>query len=88
MWRTTEPWWAEPSDEAVTPKVRARFYHQEYLLRVAPDAFRRAAIGAAPQASTDPGKGINRWKIALRGRQERRMRERIERELAELLATR
>lgn len=85
-WRTRLPW-LESSEGARTPRMRGRLYHQEYLSRVTPEAFRRSATGAAPGMGTDPGKALNRLRSAWRGRQERLMRERVARELATVLAS-
>lgn len=82
-WRTTVPW-AESSDAARTPRVRRHLYHQEYLSRVTPEAFRRSALGAAPQITWDPGTAIDRFLRAWRTRQERRTSERVDRERAYL----
>ncbi len=84
-WRTKLPW-LESSEGARTPRMRGRLYHQEYLSRVTPEPFRRSATGAAPGMGTDPGKALNRLRSARRGRQERLMRERVEEELAAMLA--
>jgi len=79
-WRTNVPW-VDSQDAVRTPRVRGRLYHQEYLSRVTPEAFRRSALGAAPQVTADPGTAIDRFLRVWRARQERRMSERVEREL-------
>ncbi len=83
-WRTKLPW-EESSEKATTPTMRGRLYHQEYLSRVTPEAFRRSAMGTAPQLSADPGKVLHRLASGWRGRQQRRMEQQVERELAALL---
>jgi len=86
-WRTKLPW-MESSEEATTPRLRGRLYHQEYLSRVTPEGFRRSAMNAAPGMSTDPGRVLHGVRTAWRGRQERLLRESVEKELAALLVNR
>jgi hypothetical protein len=60
-------------------------YHQEFLSVVTPEAFRASTFNAGG-VSVDPGTMFGGLKSAWRSWQERRARERIEREVAELRA--
>lgn len=86
---TLPPPWYE-SDPAVGRFRRpGTLYHQEFLSVVTPEAFRAgtlygAAVGAG--VSVDPGTIADGFRSAWRSWQERRTRERIEREVAELRA--
>ena len=60
-------------------------YHQEFLSVVTPEAFRASTFNAGG-VSVDPGTVFDGFKSAWRSWQERRARERIEREVAELRA--
>ena len=82
------PWYE--SDPAIGRFRRpGTLYHQEFLSVVTPEAFRAGTLyGAAAGAgvSVDPGTMFNELRSAWRSWQERRARERIEREVAELRA--
>ena len=82
-WQTKLPW-AESEEEARTPRFRGRIYHQEYLARVAPDAFRRSALTAAPAVGGDPGQALRFLKDKWRARQQRRFDAEVTRELGRL----
>jgi len=60
-------------------------YHQEFLSVVTPEAFRASTFNAGG-VSVDPGTMFDGLKSAWRSWQEKRVRERIEREVAELRA--
>jgi hypothetical protein len=60
-------------------------YHQEFLSVVTPEAFRASTFNAGG-VSVDPGTMFGGIKSAWHSWQERRARERIEREVAELRA--
>ena len=60
-------------------------YHQEFLSVVTPEAFRASTFNAGG-VSVDPGTMFDGIKSAWRSWQEKRVRERIEREVAELRA--
>ena len=61
-------------------------YHQEFLSIVTPEEFRASTATVGAGVSVDPGTILDGFKSAWRGWQERRARERIEREVAELRA--
>jgi hypothetical protein len=83
------PPWYETDPSSSRFRRPGTLYHQEFLSVVTPEAFRGgtlngAAVGAG--VSVDPGTIVDGFKSAWRGWQERRVRERIEREVAELRA--
>jgi len=82
-WQAKLPW-AESEEEARTPRFRGHFYQQEYLARVAPDAFRRSALSAAPAVGSDPGQALRFLKDKWRARQQRRFDAEVTRELDRL----
>jgi hypothetical protein len=81
------PWQNDPAVGPVQP--RSRLYHAEFLSVVTPEPFRASALTAASGggAGVDPGAMFDGVKSVWRGWQTRRVRERIERELAELQAS-
>lgn len=81
------PAWVESKDLAarLPPLPRgSRLYHQEFLARVTPEAFRRSTLGPIGQVSTDPGTVLHGIRTAWREHQAKRIRERIDQELAAL----
>jgi hypothetical protein len=83
------PPWYETDPASGRFRRPGTLYHQEFLSIVTPEAFRGgtlngAAVGAG--VSVDPGTVFDGFKSAWRNWQERRVRERIEREIAELRA--
>ena len=83
--------WVLPPPWYETDPASGRFrrpgtlYHQEFLSVVTPEAFRASTFNAGG-VSVDPGTMFDGFKSAWRRWQERRVRERIEREVAELRA--
>jgi hypothetical protein len=83
--------WALPPPWYETDPAIGRFrrpgtaYHQEFLSVVTPEAFRASTFNAGG-VSVDPGAMFGGLKSAWRSWQERRVRQRIEREVAELRA--
>jgi hypothetical protein len=80
------PWQNDPAGGPVQP--RSRLYHAEFLSVVTPEPFRASALTAAAGGGVgvDPGAMFDGVKSVWREWQTRRVRERIERELAELQA--
>jgi hypothetical protein len=81
--------WFETDPAIGRFRRRGTLYHQEFLSVVTPEAFRAGTLnGAAAGAgvSVDPGTMFDGLRSAWRSWQERRVRERIEREVAELRA--
>jgi hypothetical protein len=78
------PWLNDPVTGPIQP--RSRLYHAEFLSVVTPEPFRASALTAAAGGGVgvDPGAMLDGVKSVWRDWQTRRVRERIERELAAL----
>jgi len=78
------PWHLDPDDASPVP-ARGAISHREMLAVMTPQEFRPAVV-AIPGAGVDPGAIWRGITSAWRGWQERRIHERVERELAALHA--
>jgi hypothetical protein len=79
------PPWYENDPTIGRYRRRGTASHQEFLSLVTPEAFRASTLNTGG-VSVDPGTILGGFKSAWRSWQEKRVRERIEREVAELRA--